>query len=399
MAGLGRFLENAPDYGMVLVLLGVILAASIFADLLAKKLRLPRISFLVLLGVALALARPVFPDGGTLAMLDRLAEPLITIALVMIAFLLGGDLTIRRLKATGLQVMVVSLAVVLFSVIVVGGGLVLLGLPLAIALPLAAISAATDPAAVREVVRESGHRNGFRQRLLLGIVAIDDAWGIIAFGLIMAVYSGVVLGNGQPALILAVWELVGGVLLGALIGVPAAILSGRLQPGEPTQAEALAVVLSIAGLATLLEVSPLLAAMTAGLVTANLSSHHNRSFREIENIEWPFLVFFFVLSGATIDLSVALGAAMPVIAYMLLRLAGRLVGGVIGGWALKPWRKAPSPMIGLALTPQAGVAMGMALLAAEYYPETGPTLIAVAACSTIVFEVIGPVFTRLVLTR
>lgn len=399
MTGFEEIIGNAPKYAAVLIFLGLILTASIFTDLIARKLKLPRISFLVLLGVAVAFAKPVFPNGEAQLLVDQLAEPLVTIALVMIAFLLGGDLTVRRLKTIGRQVFVLSLSVVVASVLVVGVGLTLLGLPVAVALPLAAISAATDPAAVREIVRESGQRSGIRQKLLLGIVAIDDAWGIIVFGLVMASVAGVVLGNGGSALALAAWELLGGIVLGAVVGLPTALLSGRLQPGEPSQAEALAVVLAIAGLATLLGVSPLLSAMTCGMVTANLSSHHNRSFREIENIEWPFLVFFFVFSGAVIDLSVAWGAALPVIAYIVLRLIGRLIGGWLGAVMLTARHRDGVKSIGLALTPQAGVAMGMALLAAEYYPKEGATLVAVAACSTVFFEVVGPVLTRAALTR
>jgi len=142
----------------------------------------------------------------------------------------------------------------------------------------------------------------------------------------------------------------------------------------------------------------LLAAMAAGFIVANFASHHTQSFKEIEHIEWPFLVFFFVLAGASINLN-RLGDALGlVLAYILLRVAGRLLGGLLGVEVIRRRRKAVelSRNIGLALTPQAGVAMGMALLASERFPAHGSIVLAVVA-STILFEAIGPLLVRRVL--
>jgi Kef-type K+ transport system membrane component KefB len=137
--------------------------------------------------------------------------------------------------------------------------------------------------------------------------------------------------------------------------------------------------------------------MLAGTLVANLSRHHTRSFNEIEHIEWPFLVFFFVLSGASIDLYRLDEALGLTLAYILLRLAGRYLGGMLGV-RLARHRQAELPAnLGLALTPQAGVAMGMALLAAERFPEHGPVLLSAVVASTVVFEILGPLLVRRVL--
>jgi len=377
----------------ILVILGAILAVSILADAVARRTGLPRVSLLVLVGLVYAMIEQwgLGRAGGD--PLGGLAEPLVTVALVMVALLLGGDLTMDRLMRMGRAILAVSLAVVLASAVITGLGLLALGYPPVIALPLAAIALATDPAAVQQTVREAGGA-GESGQLLLGIVAIDDAWGIIGFGLAMAILGYIVAADGLGAVAHAGWELGGAILLGLAVGLPAAWLSGRLQPGEPTQAEALAIVLLIAGIATWQEVSALLAAMTAGFVIANLAPHHTRSLSAIENIEWPFLVFFFVLAGATVDLARAGDALGLTLAYILLRLASRLLGGW-AGVAFGPAAAGVIPRrIGLALTPQAGVAIGMALLAAETYPEAGPVLIAVAVTSSIVFELAGPLLAR-----
>ncbi|MCE8017634.1 cation:proton antiporter [Halomonas sp. MCCC 1A17488] len=379
-----------------LILLGLILSFSILADTIANRTRLPRISLLVLVGVAVAVVQQwgLGHEGGR--PLEGLGEPLIQVALVMVAFLLGGELTLDRLRSTGPLILLVSLAVLGVSIVVVGCGLLLLGFPLLVAVSLAAISVATDPAEVREVIREK-HDTRLRARLLMGIVAIDDAWGILTFGLAMALLGWHVSGDGGTAMVEAGWELGGALLLGALIGVPAVWLTGRLRPGEPTQIEAIALILLLAGFAEWLEVSALLAAMFAGALVANFSTHHTRSFNEIEHIEWPFLVFFFVLSGASIDLRYVGASVGLILAYLLLRTLGRYLGGVVAGGLARQQRRELPHDLGLALTPQAGIAMGMALLVSERYPEYGGMLLSAVVASTVVFEVAGPFMVRRVL--
>ncbi|WP_404418701.1 cation:proton antiporter [Marinospirillum sp.] len=393
--------EIATSY-LNILLLGLILSLSILADTLASRTAIPRISLLVLLGVGIAVVQQVFLGYASGSLLDGLGEPLIQLALVMVAFLLGSELTLERLKVTGPLVAFISLMVVFFSFVLVGLGVWLLGFSLVIAVSLAAISVATDPAALRESIRESRDTR-LRAKVLLGIVAIDDGWGILVFGLSMAALGWVISNNGEIALLHAAWELGGALLLGSLIGLPAAWLTGRLKPGEPTQVEAFALILLLAGLSSLLGVSALLASMVTGALIANLSLHHTRSFREIEHIEWPFLVFFFVLSGASIDLYQLTDALWLTLAYILLRTFSRLLGGWLAiGWISRSGHQPAGDdhlpaNLGLALTPQAGVAIGMALLAAERFPEFQSLLLPVVVGSTLVFELIGPLLIRRVL--
>lgn len=378
-----------------LLLLGVILSLSIFVDALANRTRLPRVTLLVLVGVGVAMVQQWGlgqPGGQPLA---GLSEPLIHVALVMVAFLLGGELSLQRLRKIGSLIMLLSLTVLMTGMTVVGVGLLLLGFPLVVAVSLAAISVATDPAEICETVHERGDTR-LRARLLLSIVAIDDAWGILFFGLAMALLGWQLAGDGTLALLQAGWELGGALVLGAIIGLPAAWLTGRLKPGEPTQVEAFAVILLLAGFSLWLEVSALIAAMFAGALVANLSTHHSRSFSEIEHIEWPFLVFFFVFSGASIDLSYLGSAIWLTLAYIVLRLSGRYLGGVLGGYLVRRQASLPHD-IGLALTPQAGIAMGMALLVAERFPAYGTLILSTVVVSTVLFELLGPFLVRHVL--
>lgn len=397
-------IENLPHWlpigasqaTMNIILLGVILSASIFADAIAHRTMVPRISILMLVGIGIAFVQQVWLGAQDNDVLGGLSEPMIQLALVMVAFLLGSELELRRLRNTGPLILVISLFVIIGGGVLVGAGLLVLGFPLVVAVSLAAISVATDPAAVSETVRERGSA-GLVPRILLGIVAIDDAWGIIVFGLSMSVLGWVIGSDGQLALLHALWEMGGAILLGVAVGLPAAWLTGRLKSGEPTQVEAIAIILLLAGLSSLLGVSALLASMIAGSLVANLAYHHTRSFREIEHIEWPFLVFFFVLSGASIDLYKVDDAILLTLAYVFLRLAGRVLGGYFAVMFSPARHEALPRNIGLALTPQAGVAIGMALLAAERFPEFRDSILPVVVASTIVFELFGPVLVKRVL--
>lgn len=385
----GNFTESAAT----VLILGLILSLSISADAIAKRTQIPRISILVLLGVAIAFVQQVVRQEPAGELLGQLEEPLIQLALVMVAFLLGSELTIERLRKTGPLIFIVSLTVVLLSYVVVAGGLLALGIPIVAAIALAAISVATDPAAVNESI--SDDNRSLAAKIVLGIVAIDDAWGILVFGLSMAALGWVMDSQGATQLTHALWELGGAMLLGIAVGAPAAWLSGRLKQGQPILIEALAIMFLLAGLSSLLAVSELLAAMVAGALVANLSFHHERSFKEIEHIEWPFLVFFFVLSGASIDLYSLADTGLAIGAYICLRLLGRYLGGMLAvKWLQRgtdsTQASALSPGIGLALTPQAGVAIGMALLAVERFPDHSSLILPTVVASTVVFEIIGP---------
>lgn len=377
---------NLNEASATVLLLGLILSLSIGADAIAKRTRIPRISILVLLGVVIAFVQQVLRGQPAGNFLGELEEPLIQLALVMVAFLLGSELTLERLRKTGSVIFIISLTVVAVSYIVVAGGLLAFGIPLVVAIALAAISVATDPAAVNESLHSK--KGTAAAKVILGIVAIDDAWGILVFGLSMAMLGWILSNDGTLPLLHALWELGGAVLLGLLIGIPAAWLSGRLNQGQPILIEALAIMFLLAGLSNALMVSELLAAMVAGALVANLSFHHERSFREIEHIEWPFLVFFFVLSGASIDLYRLDDVLLLVAGYTCLRLLGRYLGGMIAVHIVR--RKSFDSRLGLALTPQAGVAIGMALLAVERFPEHSNLILPAVVASTVIFELIGP---------
>lgn len=380
--------------GAATALIGGLLLMGLLADWVAARLPIPRVTVLILLGV---LVGPIGLDVLP-ATREQWFPVVSAVALVMVGFLIGGEFTRERLRELGTAAAAVATSEAFGAVVVVAGGLLVAGVDPRLALPLAGVAAATAPAAVTAVVQEYDRERPF-SRLLLAVVAFDDALGLVLFSLLMAA-TGLWLDTGGlgAAGVTALRELGGGVVLGVGLGLPAALLTGRLRPGRPVLEEALGLVLVCAGIGLWLEVSYVLAAVAMGVMVANLAEHHEYAFREIEGIEWPFLVLFFVLSGAALELASLTTVGAVVVGYLVLRSIGKIAGAWIGARAVgeTPLR---ARWLGPALLPQAGIALGLGLLAEQQLPGVGGDVLATVVAATIVFELVGPVLTRLALQR
>jgi Kef-type K+ transport system membrane component KefB len=376
----------------IFMTLGAVLLAGFVADAVGRRTALPRVTLLIAMGLLIGpSALDLLPSTG-----DAWFPLASHFALAMVGFLLGESLALRKLREHGRAVFWISACVVILGGILVIAGLTLAGFPLAIALLLGGIAAATDPVATTDVIHTSGARGPFTDTLL-GVVAIDDAWGLIVFGILLTAAEAVSGGAwGLGMLSHAAWEVGGAIILGGVVGLPMALLTGRVRAGEPTLTEALGFVFLCSGLALWFEVSFLLAAMVMGAVVANVSRHHSRPFHAIEGIEWPFTILFFVLAGASLRLDSLAQVGTLTVAYVLLRVLGRVIGSAAGA-AMAREDGAIRHFMGLAMLPQAGVALGMALVATTRLPEYREPILALVISTTILFELIGPVATRLAL--
>lgn len=379
------------DDGWTLTLLGAFLLLGVLADAVGRRAHVPRVTLLLLLGFALGPSATRLVPEAVAAWFPFAAR----IALSLVGFMLGERLFLGNHHRPGgaRTVLEVSLAESLTTALVVTGALWGLGVPLALALLLGGIAPATAPAATLDVVRESGARGPLTD-LVTAVVAIDDAYGVILFGVFLVVSMGVTGGAATgDAILEGLFEIAGGIGLGAGLGLPMAWVTGRVRPGELTLLETLGFVLLCGGLASTLEVSYLLACVALGGVVARRARHHARPLVAIERVSGPFLVVFFLLAGFEFEPQV-LGAGGALAAlYVLARAAGKVGGGYLGARAAglpPPARRA----IGFCLLPQAGVALGMGLIAAERVPGVGRTLLSLLVGTTFAFEVVGPLATR-----
>ncbi|WP_420426366.1 cation:proton antiporter [Algiphilus sp.] len=370
--------------------IGLLLLLGLAAEAIGRRTAVPGVTLQLCLGIA------VGPAAFDLLPADAHRWfPVVTdIALVMVGFLIGGEFTRERIHTLGRTVLIAAVAQAAVTFALVAGGLLLLGFGTPLSLTLAGIATATAPAATVAVVHELGLQGRF-SRILMGVVAVDDVIALLAFALALSVASGT--GTPLEAAQEAGAEILGAVALGAVLGMPMAWLTGRIRPGYPSLEEALGIVLILTALSSTLAVSPILAAVVLGAVVSNLARHHERPFHEIEHIERPFLVVFFVLAGASLEWDMLLASGSLGIAYVLLRSAGKISGGWLGG-ARAGLPSGEAAWLGVALLPQAGVALGLALAASERLPE-GPQLLSVVIFATIVFELTGPIGTRAAVER
>lgn len=382
--------ETAP----ILITLGAILFLGMATDYVGKHTFLPRVTLLLLLGIV------VGPEGFDMvpAIIINRFDLIANMTLLIVGFLLGGKLSRKMFHAHGSQLLWISVSAALITSMVVFLGLLAVGMPLEVAILIGSIASATAPAATVNIVDEIETSTPFSD-ILLAIVAVDDAWGLILFSLAMAIVTSIHnLGGFATPLAHAIHEIGGAVILGMAIGFPAAYLTGRIRPGRPMLTEALGPVLLCGGIAIWLEVSFLIASMTMGAIVSNFARHHEIAFHEIENIEWPFMIIFFVLAGALLEIGSLKTIGTIGVVYILCRSSGKLFGAWAGG-VLGKADHAVRNWMGLALLPQAGVAIGMALVAANQFPEHRQILLSIIISTTILFELFGPVFTRLALRR
>lgn len=377
-----------------LLSLGGILLLGLATDLLGRRTFLPRVTLLLIFGVIIG------PGGLDLipTFFTERFELIAEMALLMIGFLLGGKLTAESFSQNGRKILIISVSAALFTSLIVLSGLYAIGLSLEIAILLACLSAATAPAAVVDVVMEAEDKGPFAN-LLLSIVALDDAWALILFSISISIVAAI-SGNGisvSPVLMVT-RELGGALILGLFIGLPAAYLTGRIKAGQPMLTEALGLVFLCGGLALWLEVSFLITSMVMGAVITNLAKHHEYPFHAIEGVEWPIMVLFFVLAGAALELSALVDIGLIGITYVLCRIAGKVIGAWLGAVASKS-DKLTQHWMGVAMLPQAGAAIGMVLVASNQFPEHRQILLSVVISTTIVFELFGPIFTRMALNK
>lgn len=380
---------------VVFTTLGILLLGGLAVEWVGRHLPLPRVTLLILFGVLIGPdALNLLPDAAV----DTWFRSITTLAMVMIGFLVGERFSLDRLRIRGRLILTMSAVEALGTAAVVTAGMLAFGAPVELALLLGGIAPATAPASTYDVVQES-RANGPFTETLLGIIGLDDAWCLLIFGLASAVTASII-GEGSASVFIyqGIREIGGAILLGSLLGVAAGILTQRIDPGQPTLIEAIAIVLLTAGVAMLFDLSYILTAVVLGAVMTNLARHHDKAFHEIEHLEWPLLLLFFVLAGASLHIQDLAAIGALGFAYIILRVVGKLVGARLGA-NLADADTTTRKWTGLALMPQAGVALGLALLANQRFPEVGEVLLPLAVASTVIFEVLGPSGTRLALRQ
>ena len=329
-------------------------------------------------------------------------------ALGFIAFSMGNEFRLSQLKQMGSKAIVIGIAQAVITTIVVDA--VLIGvhmlfpemLSLSAAITLGAIASATAPAATLMVVRQY-KADGPLTRLLMLVVAIDDAVGLllfsVSFGIASALENGAVSITGivvEPVL-----EILLSVLLGCVMGAALDRVEHLFHSRSKRMSLSVAFVMLTVGLSMLkLEVggihigfSLLLVCMMTGTMFCNVCDTSEELMERVERWTVPLNILFFVISGAELDLKILVNPVTLIIGiiYIAARSAGKYVGAYSSCRAVK-CSEPITKNLGITLLPQAGVALGMALTAAQL--SDGGLVRNVILFSVLVYELVGPALTK-----
>ena len=378
--------------------IGAILLLALLAGHLVKFLRIPEVTGYILAGVALG------PSGMGLITHDNLSGLQIfsEVALGLILFSIGSVFELERLRHVGWKVVYLALAESLLSAGLVAIAMLFFGLPVGPALLLGAIAMETAAASSLMVLREC-NATGPISETLLGVIALDNIFCLVAFSLVAA---GLRLGGHDGSIWVGlyhslyplVWQLVGSVALGYLIGLLLSTWASQVvEHGETLILSAGSVLLCV-GVANLLDLSPLIATLAVGATMVNLSGKSRRLFQVLSQTDPPLYAIFFVIAGADLNLGRLLTLGAVGGAYVVLRAVGKVLGIRIATHRVTV-EPAIRRYLGYTMLPQAGLAIGLVIVTRDSFPQIASTVATVVLAGVTVFELIGPVSTRLALVR
>lgn len=379
-----------------LVILGGTLGARLF-----QKLHVPQVVGCIVVGILLGdVLRVIRPE-----MIEAL-RPFTMFALGLIGFMIGAELRGDVFAKYGRQFFVIlfSQGLGAFLLVVVGASAVTwfvtsdVYASIAVGLLLGAIASATAPAATANVLWEYKTR-GPLTAAVLAIVALDDALALLLYRG-AATGAKALMGTGDGSVLtttgLLLGEIVGAILLGFLAGVLLYYLLRFVRAEDKILEFAISCLLLVVGVSMIPRIDPILPAMTLGITIANLMPRQSRGvFKLVEKFSPPIYISFFVLAGAHLRFAKTTGwIFVLMIVYTLCRAAGKILGswfGAVSSAAPAAVRK----YLGICLLPQAGVAIGLAILSGQQFDsELGHTIIMVVMTATFLMEIAGPMLVK-----
>lgn len=371
----------------VILSLAVMLFSGFLMTRLTKLAHLPNVTGYILAGVLIGpCVLNLIPETVQNGM-DFVTD----VALAFIAFGVGKYFKLGRLRKNGRSVLILTVFESLIAALLIFLVMAFVfRLPIPFSLLLGAIGSATAPASTIMTIRQYKAKGQFVD-ILLQIVALDDAVALLAFSVCAAIAQAMEGGGGispKAVLLPILWNLLA-LAAGALAGFLLHKLIGENRSSQHRLVLVTALLLSITGFCTALDISPLLACMVMGAVYINVSGN-KKVFKQVNGFTPPIQLLFFVLSGMRMDLTALKAAGLIGVVYFLVRIIGKYAGAWLGavlGKASVPIRR----YLGLALIPQAGVSIGLALLGQRILPaESGALLSTIILSSGVLYEMIGP---------
>ena len=400
-----------------LIGLAVALVGGLLMSRLTRLLHLPAVTAYLVAGLLLGpffLGRLNVPGLGfnTLEEVNVLSIVSQT-ALGFIAFAMGNEFRLSQLRTIGSRAIIIGILQAVITTIVVDVILLLLHLffPHIISVPcaitLGAITAATAPAATLMVVRQY-KADGPMTRLLMLVVALDDAVGLLLFSVSFGIATA--LSNGQVSVLAVVVEPIVEILLsvglGGFMGLLLHWVERFFHSRSKRMSLSVAFVMLTVGLSMLeFQIGPvhcgfslLLVCMMTGTIFCNVCPTSEELMERVDGWTMPLNILFFVISGAQLNLSVLPTVGLVGVCYVLFRVVGKWLGAMLGSRMVHAHPNVQK-YLGFTLIPQAGVAIGLATMTLTKLPQYGRQIQAIILAGTLIYELTGPVITKIALTK
>ena len=395
-------LSNTSTITQVIVSVSLIMSVGFLMTRLTKLAKLPNVTGYILAGILIGPYCLNLIPQNIISGMGFISD----IALAFIAFSVGEFFKFDSLKKSGFKIIVLTIFEALMASIVVFIVMYfILGLSLPFSIVLAALASATAPASTIMTIRQTKAKGDFVDTLLQ-VVALDDVVSLIAYSVAISIALASVSGAGGLSFNVVILPILKNLLMlviGAAMGFLLKLLMQVKHGSDNRLIIVISVLLLFCGISSLFDVSPLLGCMIIGTVYINLTKDE-KLFLQVNYFSPPILLMFFVVSGLSFNLSALFSGesilgSIPLwaigVIYFFMRIIGKYLGAYLGCLTIKKPKEVRN-YLGLALIPQAGVAIGLAALGARTLGgEVGSALQTIILASSVLYELVGPVCAKL----
>ena len=396
-------LENLSSPAQIIISVAIMLFSGFLLTRLTKLLKLPNVTGYILAGILIGpFVLNLIPNKvieGTSFLSD--------IALAFIAFSTGEFFRLDVLKKNGMKVFIITLfEAILTSILIFILSFVILRLSITFSILLAALASATAPASIMMIIRQTNSKGDFVDTLLQ-VIAIDNIICLIIYSIAISIANATNGTGGFNFLVdvlLPFGKTIGTLSLGALFGLFLKLLMPESRSNDNKLIIGVATLFTFCGICAIVDASPLLGCMAMGTVFINIGGN-SKFFRQMSYFSPPILLLFFVRSGANVKIDALFRAdgigelSIPLfvvgLLYFIIRIIGKYGGAYLGSLTVRKDKNVRN-YLGLALIPQAGVAIGLAALGARTLGgEMGENLETIILASSVLYELIGPASAKL----
>jgi len=370
--------------------IGIVLLGGLIGGKVASKCKLPSVTGYILFGLLLGPSFANIINQEVIISLKFINH----LALGILSLSIGTELHHGLIKQLGKTLFFLSLGNGLITFLIVSSLTYTLGLDIQLSIVLGVLAMSVSPSGVVTIIKEYGAKGKFTQNIL-ALVAMDNLICIIIFGIVTAIIKGA--SSSEVGGILLVTSIIEDIILTIILGLLAGIMISftmrRILNSNKFLVFLLGVILLNTGFALQFGLSALLLNMITGASITNLPNSKLTLSSTLEKVELPIFIFFLTLAGAKLDLSILQDIGVVGVGYIVGRLCGKVGGSLISS-RLTPLESKFRRNIGIALTPQSGVAIGLSVMAEQKLPQSMGVITGIVLCGVIFFEIIGPLLLK-----